>query len=151
MTPLSVEFEVRGMPGPQGSKRHVGHGVMIESSKKVAPWREAVKYAALEVRQKLKAAGARNVCEGPVEVSLTFTLPKPKSAPKRTRTYPSKKPDLDKLIRSTFDALTQVGLIEDDARVIGTHAWKVFPGEGEHSLDTPGAWIQVAEIGGDRG
>ena len=30
-----IEIKVIGLPAPQGSKRHVGHGVMIESSKKV--------------------------------------------------------------------------------------------------------------------
>ena len=39
-------FNVNGTPGAQGSKRHVGHGVMIESSKKVKPWRTDVKTAA---------------------------------------------------------------------------------------------------------
>ena len=34
-----LSFDVKGVPGAQGSKRHVGRGVMLESSKKVAPWR----------------------------------------------------------------------------------------------------------------
>ena len=34
-----VSFNVIGIPGAQGSKRHVGNGVMVESSKKVKPWR----------------------------------------------------------------------------------------------------------------
>ena len=37
-----ITFHVSGTPAPQGSKRHVGGGRMIESSKKVEPWREAV-------------------------------------------------------------------------------------------------------------
>jgi hypothetical protein len=40
MTLLRVD--VYGLPAPQGSKRHVGGGRMIEASKKVGPWREAV-------------------------------------------------------------------------------------------------------------
>ena len=36
-----IEIKVIGLPAPQGSKRHVGHGVMIESSNNVKPWREA--------------------------------------------------------------------------------------------------------------
>ena len=34
---------------PQGSKRHVGRGIMIESSKRVKPWRDAVRIEANKV------------------------------------------------------------------------------------------------------
>lgn len=44
----SVTFRVEGMaPAPQGSKRHVGKGVMIESCANVKPWRELVAQAAM--------------------------------------------------------------------------------------------------------
>ena len=41
----NLRNEVLGTPAPQGSKRHVGGGRMVESSKLVGPWREAVKAA----------------------------------------------------------------------------------------------------------
>ena len=41
---------VYGVAAPQGSKRHVGNGVMIESSNRVRPWRQDVRFAALEKR-----------------------------------------------------------------------------------------------------
>ena len=49
-----IAFDVFGLPGPQGSKRFVGRtktgrGLMVESSAKVKPWREAVKWAAREM------------------------------------------------------------------------------------------------------
>ena len=37
-----VQFFVRGTPRAQGSKRHVGHGIMVEMSKDLAPWRQAI-------------------------------------------------------------------------------------------------------------
>ena len=37
-----LQFYVVGDPAPQGSKKHVGNGRFIESSKKLAPWRAAV-------------------------------------------------------------------------------------------------------------
>ena len=46
MTPRALTVIVYGTPAPQGSKRHVGHGVMVESSRRVKPWREDVKAAA---------------------------------------------------------------------------------------------------------
>ena len=133
-----MQIVVYGMPGPQGSKRHVGNGVMIESSKKVKPWRQDVKAAAIAARNGSAAL------DGPLVVRMVFTLPKPASAPKRRRTYAMRKPDLSKLARSTEDALTDAGLIADDARIVEYERLaKVFPGEDEESLEAPGVRITV--------
>lgn len=147
---------VYGTPGPQGSKRFVGmkggRGVMIESSQKVRPWREAVKYAALEVIEKEGASlSSERHCNGaiigPVAVEMIFTLKKPKSAPKRRRTWPDRTPDLSKLVRSTEDALTQAGCVwEDDARVIDCRSMKVFPGEHKDALNSPGVVIRITPV-----
>lgn len=136
-SPLTIT--VIGTPAPQGSKRLVGHtragrGILIESSAKVKPWRQAVTYAAREAGVKLT---------GPVGVSLTFTLPKPKSAPKKRQIWPDRKPDVDKTARSTLDALTDAGTIEDDARVVQLVAAKRYPNEGEDALDVPGCVIRI--------
>jgi len=133
-----IDITVYGTPAPQGSKRHVGRGIMIESSAKVKPWREAVKWAALGMSGILQP-------ERPLSLCVTFTVQKPKSAPKTRRTYPLRKPDLDKLIRSTMDALTDAGVWEDDARVTLITASKCFPGEGSRALQTPGARITIEE------
>lgn len=111
---------------------------MIESSAKVKPWREAVKSAVLDAN----STGLK----GPVSLDITFTLPKPKSAPKRSRTWPDKKPDLSKLVRSTEDSLTEMGVFEDDARVVECYSRKVFPGEHPNALHAPGAVIRVSSI-----
>jgi Holliday junction resolvase RusA-like endonuclease len=132
-----LEIKVIGIPGPQGSKRHVGGGRLVESSKKVKPWREAVVWAAIEAGGKIA---------GPVGVEIVFTLPKPKSAPKTRRTWPDRKPDIDKLVRSTFDALKTAGTYEDDARVVYLTTMKVFPSEGTGALDVPGCRIRVWEV-----
>lgn len=110
---------------------------MIESSAKVKPWREAVKYAALAVRN------GSPPLDGPLTVAMVFTLPKPKSAPKKRTTYPDRKPDLSKLVRSTEDALVDSGLIADDARITMLVASKVFPNEGAGALDAPGVQIRI--------
>ena len=137
-TPL-LTITAYGQPAPQGSKRHVGGGVMIESSKAVKPWREAVKSAALDVR----GPGWVPI-DAPLAVSMVFTMPKPASAPKRRRTWPMRTPDLSKLIRSTEDALTDAGIWRDDARVVSyERTTKVYPGEGEDSLTSPGVVIRI--------
>lgn len=136
-----ITIRVYGEAGPQGSKRFVGtskagRGIMIESSAKVKPWREAVKWAAMQ-------SGARGL-DGPLWVSMVFTIKKPKSAPKRKRTWPATKPDLSKLARSTEDALTDAGIWADDARVVEyMRLAKVYPGEDRDALDRPGCVITI--------
>lgn len=141
--PRRVSLTVYGMPGPQGSKRHVGGGRMIESSKKVKPWRMDVKAAA----EMLMAQSGVTTFDGPLRVRMVFTLPKPASAPKRRRTWPDRKPDVSKLARSTEDALTDSGLWRDDARVVEyARLAKVYPNEDPEALDRPGVLITVEEI-----
>lgn len=132
-----IELTVYGTPGPQGSKRHVGRGIMVESSPLVKPWREAVKWAFVE----RYGSTVRPVLRGPVAVEMIFTLARPKSA---KRTLPAVKPDLSKLVRSTEDALTEVGAWEDDARVVRIATVKHYAG-GIGALPSPGAVIRIKE------
>lgn len=136
---------VHGLPAPQGSKRHIGKGIMVESSKAVKPWREAVKWAVLSLREKLNLDASGCGCiSGAVSVEMVFTMPRPKSAKKGA--WPASRPDLSKLVRSTEDALTDVGAWEDDARVVKCVAMKVYPGEHSDSLPSPGAVIRIVPI-----
>ncbi len=146
-----MTITVYGQPAPQGSKRFLGvrggKGIMVESSKAVKPWREAVKFAALEERRDLSLGmDELFTIEGPLNIHMVFTVPKPRSAPKRRRTWPDRKPDLSKLVRSTEDALTDAGVWEDDARIVRCVASKVYPGEGTDSLNTPGAVIHIRQV-----
>jgi len=143
---VNVVLRVMGTPAPQGSKRHVGRGIMVESSKAVGPWREAVVGEA----QRQGAAGL--MIPAAVIVTLTFYVGRPKghyrtgrnanllrdSAPK----YPAGKPDLDKLTRSTLDGLVQAGVIADDALVVDMVARKAYAGPPVQ----PGAWIEIEEM-----
>jgi Holliday junction resolvase RusA-like endonuclease len=137
-------IELLGSPAPQGSKKFVGmaggRGVMVESSKKVRPWRQDVKAAAERVM------AGRAPLDGPLVAVMTFTLPKPTSAPKRMRTWPCRKPDASKLARSTEDALTDAGVWTDDARIVSLVVHKVFPGEGRNALHSPGAVIEIYDV-----
>lgn len=131
-------FEIKGIePAPQGSKRHVGNGRMIEASAKVKPWRFAVSQAALESDYELT--------DRPVMVQITFMFSRPKShynskgeLKKTAPFYKSTKPDLDKLCRSTLDGITNV-LIKDDSQVVNLMCCKVYANEGE----LPGALITI--------
>jgi Holliday junction resolvase RusA-like endonuclease len=127
-----ITYWIDGEPAPQGSKTGFiknGRVVMVESSKKVKPWREAV---AAQTKAKVQVA-----LENPVEIALVFHLPKPKTV---TRKWPAVKPDLDKLIRSTFDGLTTGGLYTDDALVIAVSASK------QYATDRIGCQVIASEI-----
>ncbi len=141
---------VYGDPAPQGSKAFKGiaggHAILQEMSKKVKPWREAVKHAALAVLENDSLSIERHcngAIPGAVAVEMTFTMKKSKSAPKTRKTWPDRRPDLSKLVRSTEDALTDAGVWEDDSRVVSLYARKVFPGEGVDALPSLGAVIKI--------
>lgn len=133
---------VPGVPAPQGSKRHVGHGVMIESSKAAGPWRERIALAAAVAMD-----GAAPL-DGPIELRVRFLLPRPRghygsgrnaqrvrpSAPAR----PSTRPDVDKLLRAVLDALTAV-VFRDDSQVCTLEARKEYV--LETGDDRPGVQI----------
>lgn len=127
-----VEFFVPGKAAPQGSKRHVGRGILVESSKEVGPWRERVALAAHH------AMDGRALFDGAVSVTLNFVLPRPKSAPKTRTPAATKRPDVDKLARACLDAITDV-IISDDSQVISLSAYKRLAQIGE----TAGVEIRV--------
>lgn len=144
-----IEFIVYGSPAPQGSKSfkgiHGGHAVLAESSKKVKPWRMDVKAAAERWLDEQAAGQPRQrPLDGPLVVSMVFTVPKPTSAPKRRQTWPDRKPDLSKLARSTEDAISDAGMWADDARVVEyARLAKVYPGEDSDALEAPGVRIRI--------
>jgi len=121
-----VAFRVQGTPAPQGSKRgFVVKGRAIVTDTNPAPlrtWREDVKHAATD------AMNGAMPLDGPVQVLVTFVLLKPKTV---KRDLPHVRPDIDKLARSTCDALTSAGVYGDDAQIVDLHVRKVygiFPG-----------------------
>jgi Holliday junction resolvase RusA-like endonuclease len=144
----AVTITVRGLPAPQGSKRHVGRGIMIESSKHVKPWRQDVKYAALE------AIGDEwQLLDGPLLVAMTFAFARPKSHYRTGRnahllrdnapTRPTGVPDLSKLVRSTEDALTGVVWVDDSRVVEYARLGKFYAGTGPGIPTEPGCLIRV--------
>lgn len=129
-----ITIEVAGLPAAQGSKRHVGGGRMIEQSKAVAPWREAVRAEA----QRAMSGGAP--LGGPVSIQLHFRLPRPRTLPKKML-LPAKRPDLDKMCRAVLDGLTAGGAWGDDGQVVSILATKRYATDGE----APGCVITVGE------
>lgn len=151
----ALTITVYGTPGPQGSKRSLGNGVMVESSKKVKPWRQDVKYAAIAATAQMTGW---QLLHGPLAAEMVFTFARPKghyrtgkfahllrdAAPTRPAFYP----DLSKICRSTEDALTGVAW-KDDALLVDLWLAKRYAGDGDpDTLTAPGAVIRIWALGG---
>lgn len=133
-TTRTVSCFVPGHPAPQGSRRYVGNGISIESSKQVKPWRA-------DIREHLLAHHVQGPAIGPVTVGLEFVMPRPASTAK-TRTPPAvKRPDLDKLTRAVLDAIGSAGLWRDDSQVTRLYAHKRLAERDE----TPGVRIDIEQ------
>lgn len=133
-----LTFHAEGVPVPKGSLRHVGNGRLVEQTK-AKPWMSRIRAAAL----KAAADTGHNRITVPVEVDVTFTFIRPKSA--KNRLYPHMRSvgDLDKLCRSLLDALqpskTEDGVMDDDSLVVSLTAHKVYG-------DVPGVSVRVTEL-----
>ena len=137
-----IQLAVNGIePAPQGSKRHVGGGRMIEASKRVKPWRSAVAAEAMEVGEQISSACA---------VSIVFRFRRPKAHFKTNgelrETAPRhcivKRNDVDKCVRSTLDGMVQGELLVDDCLVVSVNAEKRYCVGAE----PPGAVIDVMPL-----
>lgn len=129
-TPPDFSFFSPGIPSPQGSKKHVGRGRLVEvSKKKLDPWRAAVKKSLVTQ----KPAGMLPM-DGPLFCVVEFWLPRPTTHAKTKVTHPIGPPDVDKLARGALDPLKINGVIHDDSRVIDLFVCKRFvPTDPRHT------------------
>lgn len=146
---MSLAFVALGTPVQQGNHRVNQHGAVYETSKGHGPWRDTVAWSA-------RAAMPRGwvPLEGPLSAIVWFSLPRPKSAPKKIE-LPAKKPDLDKLVRGVFDACTTAGVWHDDSQVFSLSAGKCFAADMSYDghqhrwtagLDVPGVVVVVSTL-----
>ena len=126
MTGLS--FRVIGNPAPKGSKsafvNSAGRAQLLEGRTagqrtKLGAWKAAVHYAATAAAATSGFYASRNgwapIAE-PVKVSITFWMPRPKTGPnaKPSTLWHIATPDVDKLLRSTLDAVVAANVLADD-------------------------------------
>jgi len=142
---MLASFRVLGVAAPQGStsfkgmvegKRGQQIPRLVESSKLLPKWRK-------EVTKQAAIAWRNPPLDQPLVVIMTFTLPKPASAPKTRTTWPDRKPDVSKLARAVEDSLTDAGVFADDARIVDLIARKRYPNEGAGALPQPGVVVHV--------
>lgn len=138
MTTLTVL--IPGVPQQQGSKKHVGRGIMIEANQRLAPWR-ADAIAAIRA-----AMGPDwTPLDGPLHLKARFIFARPVSHYGTGRNtgqlkpsaplWKTTAPDLDKLLRAVDDALTQAGAWRDDARLVAVNSTKMW-GDYPHTVLT---------------
>lgn len=135
-------FFVAGKPATKGSARAIkrgGYAVLVASSSNKN--RDEQRAWATVVGQVARRHCAVSAMFGPIAVEVRFYLPRGSSV-KRER--PSVKPDIDKLLRATFDALTGIAW-SDDAQVVEVTASKFYVAPGGEA----GAWIRIqpAKVG----
>jgi Holliday junction resolvase RusA-like endonuclease len=138
---VTITIRVPGTPQPQGSKTKTRWGGMRDAnSERLIPWRNAVTVAVVQ------AIGHHwQPLDGPLSVKATFTMPKPASAPKRTRAGHARSPTSTRSSRACFDGITDGGLWIDDARVVHVEAWKLYAGD-PGATPTPGAVFEIRLI-----
>lgn len=135
-----MKLDAYGTPQPKGSHRVITRGAngrllpfprVLDDNPKTKAW------------EKLVAGTALALCRGPgfadvaLRVTVEFRLPRPAShfgarglLPSAPR-WPIVKPDLDKLLRSTMDALKGIAF-DDDSRICEfttrkRYAWGIEP------------------------
>jgi crossover junction endodeoxyribonuclease RusA len=144
MIPLRAHFDlfVPGQPVPQGSKsgfvnKKTGRVQIVDKDVRLPAWRMKVTAHAIDAIQHHTVA-LDYPLTGPVGVRIDFVMPRPKghygtgknesalkpSAPK----YPASMPDLDKLLRAIFDALTDAQVWKDDGQVVWCQVAKHYDG-----------------------
>ena len=111
---------------PQGSKKHVGRGIMVETCKRLKSWRKEV-----SLRAKLIVD---EIIEEPVEVEVVCWFKRPlkhylpnKMIRQSAPVYITNKNigDLDKHCRALLDSLTK-SAFADDSQVVSIHAVKKY-------------------------
>lgn len=124
---------VYGKPSTQGSKKWItgkdGKIRIISTDPKLKVWRQSVAEKVAEAR------GEDPLLKGPVKLSITFVVPRPKSHFGTGRNshklkpsappYPTTKPDLTKLVRAVEDAMKRMAWF-DDSQVVVQDVRKVY-------------------------
>lgn len=135
------ELWVPGRPVPQGSLRPMVSKstgqAFIKNSSVLMAWRSKVTSWAIEAQaEQMHTKRLDFPLEGPIGVELLFYLARPKhhygtgknaavvkdSSPAK----PASAPDIDKLTRAVFDALTDAKVWHDDGQVVWVRVVKMW-------------------------
>jgi Holliday junction resolvase RusA-like endonuclease len=150
------ELFVPGRAVPQGSKtafvsKSTGRAIVVDKDMRLPRWRMKITAAAIEQQAEYRHTRPALTfpIEGAVGIKVAFTMERPKnhygtgrnasavkpSAPR----YPAAMPDIDKLLRAVFDALTDARVWKDDGQAVWVQTTKTYG-------DEPGVHITLGAM-----
>lgn len=124
-----IEIVAYTRPEPQGSAKAFvrnGRAIITSANTKLKPYRSEVTRCAMAELAEQGFQIPAFARHWPLMLDIEFCLLRPESVSKK-RNFPVVKPDLDKLLRATLDALTGV-LFHDDAQVVEVTTRKIYGG-----------------------
>jgi Holliday junction resolvase RusA-like endonuclease len=157
----AVVIEVLGTPAPKGSGRAMmvgGRAVHVPSgsgvnARKLRSWDTAVREAAAAC---IGLATAPPFIGVPLRVTIVFRLTRPaghwgaRGLKPKAPPYPTTKPDLSKLVRSTEDTLTGI-VFDDDSRIVSEVLDKVYAEPGREGATITVERCLPREVGSGQG
>lgn len=151
-----IRLEVHGAPAPKGSVQAFvrgGRAQIVTGGAKstrahMKAWDAAVRQAACDARSPTGASfDGPSWVKTPIEIAIAFRMARPaghwSANPKKpglkasAPMVPIVKPDIDKLVRTTLDAMTGI-LFDDDSAVVELNVSKMYAAPG-----TEGATILI--------
>lgn len=144
---MTIAFTVQGIPKaqprPRAFARAMGGGkfaARVYDAGTAEGWKSLV---ALAAKPHLPDAPIAV----PLDVKLAFWMPRPKAHFRKNGdlrddapAFPNKKPDLDNYAKAVLDALTQVGMWQDDCQIVSLTIIK------RYCTDAPGASVTIDRI-----
>lgn len=136
-----VAFVVPGEPVGKGRPRigKVGNHARMFTPAKTASYEGLIAHAGQQ------AMAGRQLLDGPVMVEMHIGLSIPQSMSKKRKAqaiagqiFPTKKPDMDNVIKAIYDGLNGV-VWRDDVQVVDAHVRKRY-------VETPGVRVRVVPL-----
>jgi len=141
---------VPGRPVPQGSKtafisKSTGKPIVVDKDVRLPQWRMKITAAAIEAQAEYAHTMPSLVfpIEGGIGITVGFVMERPKhhfgtgkNADKvkpGAPVHPATMPDIDKLMRAIFDALTDAQVWKDDGQVVWVQATKTYAMPGQQA------------------
>lgn len=138
---MTLKFQVSGIPKAQPRVKAFrrGNHAGVYDPGTADGWK-------LLVREEARKAWDGKQFMGPVKVEIEFLMPRPKAHCNKNGLkigaplYHTSKPDLDNLLKAVFDALTNLGVWQDDSQIATVLAEKYY------CYETPCALISITQL-----
>jgi Holliday junction resolvase RusA-like endonuclease len=128
-----IEFFVNGTPKGQPRPRAFSRGghARVYDPGTAEGWKSQIALAWRDYQQ-AHVGHMHSPIAGPLRLSLTFVLPRPKAHYKKTELrsdaplWCEKKPDADNYAKAVMDACTELGVWGDDSQVCALNVKKIY-------------------------